>query len=284
METFINLMHLSRVMTIVIGIKAKDGVILASDCQLTRGLDKIPVAKIHQSLYQPENGSIENPHLTGIYYGSSGSHAFLDLGLVAKDVFARASNVADLLTDDFILHNSLTQINEYLDSLSEQSRNILRRSGKGETYRDARKQEERMTQYRDVKSFIESGNSGAVSSLSRVVLRLSDNYHPDIVHVRDSQVKPVRYIAMGDGKQLVDEELSRRYSESATVHDALTLVIDAMNTALEHREKYTGYQLVMVTRLNNEKDIIRTAQDTKSHKINLGELNYLDPWFESVNR
>ncbi len=271
-------------MTIVIGIKAKDGAILASDCQLTIGVDKIPVAKIHQALYQPENESIENPPLTGIYYGSSGSHAFVDLGSVAKDVFARAPNFADLLTDDFILSNSLTQINEYLDSLREQSRNILRRSGKGETYRNARREEERMTQYRDVRSFIESGNSGAVSDLSRVVLRLSENYPPDLVHMRDSQVKPVRYIAIGDGKHLVDEELSRRFSESATVHDTLTLVIDAMNNALERGEKYTGYQLVIVTRLNDEKDIIRTAKDTKSHKINLGELNYLDPWFKSVNR
>ena len=270
-------------MTIVIGIKTEDGAILASDCQLIRGTDKIPTAKIYPALYRPEDEDIDDPLLTGIYYGSSGSHAFVDLGYIAKDVFAKAPNVADLLTDEFILGNSLAQINEYLDLLCQQRRDTLRRDGQGETYRKARAEEERMTRYRDVKSFIDSGNSGAISSLNRLVLRLSENYTPDIVHVKNSEVKPIQYLTIGDGKDLVDEELSRRFSDTSSVHNALPLVVDAMNIALQSGDRYTGYQLVTVTRLADGRDIIRTAQDTTSHRINLGEIVYLDPWFAPVN-
>ena len=270
-------------MTIVIGIKTEDGAILASDCQLIMGADKIPTAKIYPAIYHPEDEDIDNQQLTGIYYGSSGSYAFVDLGYIAKNVFVSAPNVADLLTDKFILSNSLAQINEYLDLLCQQKMDTLHRDGKGETYRKARAEEERMTQYRDVKSFIESGNSGAISSLNRLVLRLSENYTPDIVHVKCSEVKPIQHLAIGDGKDLVDKELSRRFSDTSSVHDALPLVVDAMNIALRSRDRYTGYQLVTATRLANGRDIIRTAKDTKSHRINMDEIIYLEPWFAPIN-
>lgn len=273
-------------MTLVIGITAKDGALLVSDCQLTRGIDKLAVEKIRPALYSPEHEGVENPQLTGIYYGTSGSHAFFDLGLLAQNVFARAPNVADLLTDEFILRNPLAQINESLDSLDEQSRTILPADGNGDAYwnarKNARREEEYMTQCRDVRSFIESGDFGAVSDLSRVVLRLSEHYQPNLVHIKDSHVEPVRYLAIGSGKQLVHEELSRRFSEDLTSQDALALAIDAMNIALRQRDQYVGYQLVIVTRFADGNNVLRTAKDLTSHQIDLQKLEYLDPRFRPL--
>lgn len=78
----------------------------------------------------------------------------------------------------------------------------------------------------------------------------------------------------GDGKFFasvgyITLETAKEYVQNHETHDA---------------QNRNPHHLWLGRRSNNEKDIIRTAQDTKSHKINLGELNYLDPWFESVNR
>lgn len=258
-------------MTIVIGIKVKDGAILASDCQMIRGADKIPTPKIHQALYCPEE---KDSPITGIYYGSSGSHAFVDIALLSKKIFSEQPNIADLLTDDFIHSHSLDEINALADYWYQQSRTSEKSASK-----KARTEEERIIQYREVKSFIESGNGGAVWDLSRIVLRLSKHYSPDILHIKTSQVQLKSCVVIGNGQSLVEEKLFRQFSETASLQEALALVISAMNSALEYQDKYAGYQLVAVTRSAEGGDIIKTAENLTAHMINPAELVYLDPWF-----
>ncbi len=264
-------------MTIIIGIQAKDGAVLAGDCQITNGSEKRPWKKIYSALNRQEEDE-SGLNSTGIYYGSSGSHAFVDIGLLAKGVFSQSRGAADLLTDDYILKNSMEYFNDLITAREKDVREVLGRRRDSE-YHQAEEAVEYATLCRDVRAFIDSAKPGTIFDLNRIVLRISETYGPDLLYVENSSVVPVSCKAIGSGRKLVEHELLGRYSPDFPVEDALLLIADAMNLALADEENYSGYQLVIVKRLGDGGHEIRTALDPEAHAINLREVKYLDECF-----
>ncbi len=257
-------------MTIVIGIQTKDGAILVGDCQITCSDTKRRYAgKIDSAL----NHSEDSAKITGIYYGSAGIHlGFCDIGYLAKGVFSEEKNTANLLTDKFVLDNSVEGINKLIETKEKEIRALFG-NGRNPKCSQAEKELEQIIHCRNVRAFIESSTPGTMFDLSRVVLRISDNYQPDIIHINnDSSVAQVQYKVIGSGKKFVDEERLRTGLDANT-EDTLNVVVEEMNRVLTDREHYTGYQLVVV-KINGEKLEIKTAEEMRANDIDLKRINW----------
>jgi len=270
-------------MTIAIGVKTTDGAILASDCKMffNRPRPSCSAQKIHPALHYTEDES-EDHKITGVYHSRAGSFGIMDLGLVSAEVFSRSQNVADLLTDESVLSYPLPGLNNMKDSIETAYRAATRKGKIDSKYYELRKDLEQVTLRRDVRSFVDSTESSYLSDINRLVLRISENYNPDILSMSHNSVTSVLYEVIGSGRDLVGDELASGYSAEATTGDLLPLVAKLLNKALED-SRYSGYQLVIVQKLDDGVGI-RTAQDLEADKIDLEKVVYLDPWFYPVEK
>ena len=118
-------------MTIVIGIQAKDGAVIASDCSgITSHNEKFFIQKINAHLFS----NSEDSELTGIYFGTAGHYYMFDIGFTSAKIFSKFKNAANLLTNEFLLNNSLDQINENIDCLERGYREVERGNGNDDLY------------------------------------------------------------------------------------------------------------------------------------------------------
>jgi 20S proteasome alpha/beta subunit len=116
-------------------------------------------------------------------------------------------------------------------------------------------------------------------------LRLSENYVPDLVHIDDGKVEDVQlYKTLGSGSGLAQPLLEKRYSHTESVDEALPSSIEILNSVLEDHSRFRGYQLVVVKRLADGRDEIKTAQDCKAQSVKLENICWLDSRFYPLEK
>nr|MBA4405266.1 hypothetical protein [Nanoarchaeum sp.] len=269
-------------MTIVIGLKTKNGAMLATDCYGSDGTSSYFTPKLRSRIHCPDDELLSKPVISGVYYGTSGRYIFVDLGNLSSEIFADAPNLADLLKDEYILNHNLDEFNSLIDSLENKHREI-RRTGdteKNQIYHQLISEINNLKLKQQIRSFIESTVKSPVFSLSRIVLRISENYDPDLVLLKDGKVEDIQlYTALGSGSELAYPLLKQRYSHIESVDEALPSFIEILNSVLEDHNRFRGYQIVVANRGVDGRVEIKTAQENNAQNVKLETLCWFGPNF-----
>ena len=240
-------------MTLIIGIKTGAGVLLAADCLIksaeTRNRHKINIFGIHRS---------KEGNLSGMYIGMSGYYYMADTAAVlCSSYLAKGPNRADLLTDP-----ELNERNpEYFQELKARAEDELSKIDDEQTARLIEKKIERLTnQFELSMLLLDSKTPTPISYLSRLALRLSDNYEPDIMAIDGKITRVETVVAIGRGAKMVESCLAQGYSPDLSLEQATVLVSTAMNIVLSDTDNFCGYQLVRASK-ENQRNRVETASD-----------------------
>jgi hypothetical protein len=263
-------------MTVVISVKSQDGAVLVADALVIDGNDRKTHQKIECGLNTErvnQRDHLEHPHISGVYSAWSGSFASEYHPPFFLNRLRIKPNLADALTDEYVLTHSIDQINEERDRLHQR--------WSGHPFGDERDSIGTRIQYLDelvtVKAFIEQRG---ISQRDLSLLRLSDNFSPDLLYVSDSQVETIEgYHTHGSGSELVEPTLEEGYRPDLTLDQATNLAIAAMNKALEKKDEFRGFHLVRTKRLDSGIDLVETAFDFNANYIDHKQIRYLGPQF-----
>ena len=264
-------------MSVVVGIKAQDGVVLVADAMVLQGTNAVPYQKIDIGLHTEQRRRDDyksHPHISGAYFAWSGYHDVdFDSGLPIRSFLRNMPNLADRITDEYVLTHDLAQIHARHDELSKKFTPF--------GHSDPNKSIGDEIQYLDlivgVRAFIESRG---FSKKRFSVLRISDNFAPDLLYVSDGQVQRIElYSTHGSGADLVKPLLDAGCSPAITLEEATNLAISVMNKALERKEEFRGFHLVKARRLDDGTNRVETAFDFDTNLIEPKNINYLGPYF-----
>ncbi len=268
-------------MTLILGMKARDGVLLVADCYGTNGgSSRFYTLKIETGLHA--FGDEQRQISSGVYYGTAGYYTFVDIGGLARNVFAENEGVAGLLTSKRVLTHTLDALNKEIDVGEQEFRSTRRTDDveKGRRNRELGERIKKTTLERNMRSFIESTLPCGISKVSRLLIRFSSQSITDLLLMRDGKVEVVEmYEAIGSGENITKTHLLENGHSYKTIGEALPIAVEAINKTLQDTTNFKGYQIVLVRQSGEGTLKIETAFDLKAQRLDIHTLEYLDPWF-----
>src|SRR3989338_620232 len=269
-------------MTVVLGLQTLDGALLIADCLATNGEETNPKLKIVFGGYTCEEEETSTIKLSGVYSGSSGHFFMVDVGGLSIHQFSKAPNRADLLTDPFILQTDADSFDRQIALLEQSLRDCftVEQSQRVKKRRQLEQELDAMMFKREIRSLLDSTIQSPAYGITRLVLRISDNYKPDMLQITNGEVSCVElYGEIGSGRKIAQPLLQEKYHSLKTLEEAFPIAIDVFNTVLQNKDQFRGYQLVTVKYNTDLTTIIKTAKDSSAQRITLDAITYLDPWF-----
>jgi hypothetical protein len=256
-------------MTIVIGLKTADGVILAADCQGTGEGEKWHRNKISIGLFEDEENPGREP--SGAYFGTAGYYYFADC---VPSFLSKRANMADLLTSEEVLKTTRDNFNFRIDAIEAKLEARWSLGLKANEVDNLYDERDRLYDLIEARCFIENTEKSSLFSLSRIVARLSENYAPDLLLFSDGFASSiVRWHSIGSGSKYSIPILEKHYEKGLSSNEGLNLVAEAINAALANEEDFKGYSLVSITR-NDGKLIVRTACDFCANQLDLSNIKW----------
>jgi hypothetical protein len=265
-------------MTILIGVKAKDGAILAADCLTHRAVvedgklaltgETGEILKIIAGLKYDKTG------LTGAYFADAGAR--LDYSALDRiiDLMETNPNMADFFVTPLLEYFGIRAGN-----WSEKIKRYFRNGMSGETFPN---RDNGYNEFDTARLCVNAGRDNDLQSLdwSHLVLRISHEHPPDLTEITSKgETKSVEdYLAIGIGKEYSEPVLSAGYKRGINMDETSTLTLNALNACLKHTKHFRGYQLVVASK-GNGKNYIKTAVDTTARKCRLDSIKWLGPVF-----
>lgn len=272
-------------MTIVIGINAVDGAVLIADALVILRGSSTEYKKIESGIYYPiseyDKSRIRDEHFSGVYSAASGlKYLEFDVDSLFFGDLSRGPNRADRLTDKIILETTLEEIHHRKEELTKRLEEYTNPYIKKQWDDTARTMYEEIELLRDIitpRAFIEQRG---LSSLKYTLLRISDNFKPDILSLKNMNLKRVStYNVHGSGKKYVEDTLKKDYRKNIDVNQATELAFSAINKALSIRDEFRGFHLVRVRRTEDGINHIQTAFNSETNHINPEEVVFHGPFF-----
>ena len=245
-------------MTVVIGIKVKEGALLVADCLVKTGDSSSKTSKIGpDGIYTSNSGRSQN--ITGAYFAAAGKYYLVDAAYALSAPFiGEGPNRSDLLSDPILnQHRS-----DYFERLIAEKDAKLRTTSSRQEAHPLEREIKRLRNYFQLAILLnDTGQWGSsVAHLARVALRLSDNYDPDLMAI-DGKITPIEtFHAVGKGKEIVNPHLHEAYSPNMNLDRATVLAAESMNLALADRDNYGGYVLVRARKVDGL-NTVETAAD-----------------------
>ncbi len=265
-------------MTVVVGIKAREGAVLMSDCLVHATDDKTFTGKkIRYGMHVDKNTNRQ----TGAYVASAGwYYQEFDANSLFYGSLGRMHGVADLLTHPFIVAHSIEELNKRSDALRAKLRRQV--DLESDSYKELCEEFE-MLEYGggiNVRAFIE--DRSAISSRDYTVLRISEHHEPDLIFIHNKKVKTIDdFTASGSCDELVLPYLQEHFAPDLTVNDATALAADAMNIALQKRSEYAGFDIVRAYSSEGN-TIIETSLDEDAICIDVNNINWKRPFAQRL--
>lgn len=246
-------------MTIIIGVPAEEGVVLAADCLIGHSDEEKSLGR--KIIYGTRRFGKSRSTRPVAYWAQAGLmfegvHGAAGDALF-KGAISRFPNVVDQLTHQLTIERNLDELYAMKDGLDEQLR----------VEQDEEAFDRAIDELGYVESVIEARifiNQRGLNRLQQVVLRPYTKTGPDLVHVGDGRANPIRKpVAYGIGAKIVKEQLKK--VGVLSTDDAVAFSISMMNTVLEE-DDFQGYSFVIAHKGPNGVTI-HTAEDMSATHI-----------------
>lgn len=231
-------------MTIAIGLKMKNGVILATD-MLHVGAEVITRRKIQTGFFGYDRRRYSA--VSGGIFSKAGHATEFDPTAIYASTLQEHIDAPVWLDDPDTIFNDAFQLSDKLEPISH----VL--------------SEDRYQEWQvriQTAAFIAEHDDLRCS----LVIRLFSSAGPDLMQVARQSVSSIRSFAChGSGAPVVMPILNEGYQPEATLESAVDLIIHAMNEVLKSF-LFKGYEIIVVERLGDT-NLIRSALDFDARSI-----------------
>jgi 20S proteasome alpha/beta subunit len=252
-------------MTIIIGVQARNGIALISDCLIDQGT---LTEKIYEQLYvgTSEGGRHAQilPNIRGTYIAGCGRVGQPEAYHEFKQLVYVQDNALDYLTDPRLRESEVDQLEA---NFNEMRRNFNQDIG-----------QERNPGVDDLYSLLVAKKLQQHSANrfdSYIFLRMNGEQAPDLVHLDTGNIgygKP--FAVNGSGIEYVGNHF-QNYTLDVDVDEAIKFAFTGLNKALKAESKFKGVQLVKISNLGNGFRIQR-GMDKSTNFASLEDLELND--------